>query len=332
MKDKFKGAKLDLKPGAGTPLPSGAFAAPNQIPDKNKSHLAEETSYFLNLDSTNLDDFQKLEELGTGNGGIVTKVQHRRTGKIIAQKLIHLEVKREVQRRIVTELETLKRCQHDSIVGYFGAFICQANNEIVICMEHMDGRSLDVVLQHAGRLPEPIIGNISIAVLTGLQYLHQTHKIMHRDVKPSNILVNSCGDIKLCDFGVSAQLINSIANSFVGTRSYMAPERLTGQSHYTVKSDVWSLGITFLELAIGFYPIPKPDKTEMQRKLQEYPALDPENAQAFDQPRGSLATGLRPSANLAIFEYWSISSVGVRRNCFILTPVRGTVSISAEIS
>lgn len=169
-------------------------------------------------------------------------------------------------------------------------------------MEHMDGRSLDVVLQHAGRLPEPIIGNISIAVLTGLQYLHQTHKIMHRDVKPSNILVNSCGDIKLCDFGVSAQLINSIANSFVGTRSYMAPERLTGQSHYTVKSDVWSLGITFLELAIGFYPIPKPDKTEMQRKLQEYPALDPENFQAFDQSKGSLATGLRPSASLAIFE------------------------------
>lgn len=280
----------------------------NNQPINNISKLSsrttavQEPNYFHTLESTNLEDFARLEELGTGNGGIVTKVQHRETGKIIAQKLIHLEVKRDVQRRIVTELETLKRCQHDSIVGYYGAFISQANNEIVICMEHMDGRSLDVVLTHAGRIPEPIIGNISIAVLEGLLYLHKTHKIMHRDVKPSNILVNSVGDIKLCDFGVSAQLINSIANSFVGTRSYMAPERLTGSDAYTVKSDIWSLGITFLELAIGFYPIPKPVKSDVLSILQTYPALDPQNAANFNRNAASLGTGTRPTRTLAIFE------------------------------
>lgn len=76
---------------------------------------------------------------------------------------------------------------------------------------------------------------------------------MHRDIKPSNILVNSKGHIKLCDFGVSSELEGSIAETFVGTGTYMAPERIQG-SPYTVKSDVWSVGLTLMELAIGKFP------------------------------------------------------------------------------
>uniref|UniRef100_UPI0009B41A87 dual specificity mitogen-activated protein kinase kinase 2-like n=1 Tax=Monopterus albus TaxID=43700 RepID=UPI0009B41A87 len=100
-------------------------------------------------------------------------------------------------------------------------------------------------------------------VLRGLAYLREKHQIMHRDVKPSNILVNSRGEIKLCDFGVSGQLIDSMANSFVGTRSYMSPERLQG-THYSVQSDVWSMGLSLVELAIGRYPIPPPDAKELE--------------------------------------------------------------------
>lgn len=76
---------------------------------------------------------------------------------------------------------------------------------------------------------------------------------MHRDIKPSNILVNSKGHIKLCDFGVSGELVNSVADTFVGTSTYMAPERIQGD-RYTVKSDVWSFGLTVMELAIGKFP------------------------------------------------------------------------------
>jgi mitogen-activated protein kinase kinase len=76
---------------------------------------------------------------------------------------------------------------------------------------------------------------------------------MHRDLKPSNVLVNSRGQIKLCDFGVSSELEGSVADTFVGTGTYMAPERIQG-AQYTIKSDVWSFGLTLMELAIGKFP------------------------------------------------------------------------------
>jgi len=98
-----------------------------------------------------------------------------------------------------------------------------------------------------------VLGKIAEAVLGGLKYLYLAHRIMHRDIKPSNVLVNSKGQIKLCDFGVSSELDNSVADTFVGTGTYMAPERIQG-SPYTVKSDVWSVGLTLMELAIGKFP------------------------------------------------------------------------------
>lgn len=98
-----------------------------------------------------------------------------------------------------------------------------------------------------------VLGKIAEAVLGGLKYLYLAHRIMHRDIKPSNVLVNSRGQIKLCDFGVSSELVNSVADTFVGTGTYMAPERIQG-SPYTVKSDVWSVGLTLMELAIGKFP------------------------------------------------------------------------------
>merc|ERR1712226_946149 len=260
------------------------------------------TTTDANQKKISMDDFEKMEELGVGNGGVVTKVRHKKTNKIMAQKLVRLEVKKEVHKRIVNELKLLEECQHPNIVGYYGTFNPIQQQEIVICMEHMNGRSLDVLLKTTGRLPQKIIGVISVSVLRGCRYLHEEKKVMHRDIKPSNILVNSEGKVKLCDFGVSANLINSIANSFVGTRSYMAPERLMGTNNYTIKSDIWSLGITFLELAIGFYPIPKPTVADVLNILQNYPALDANNPSSFNKNAGSLGTGTRPTRTLAIFE------------------------------
>jgi len=104
-----------------------------------------------------------------------------------------------------------------------------------------------------GKIDINVVCMVAHSVLEGLTYLYDVHRIIHRDIKPSNILLNSKGSIKLCDFGVSGELINSIANTFVGTSIYMSPERIQG-AEYSVKSDVWSLGITLIELAYGRFP------------------------------------------------------------------------------
>ncbi|KAF2362871.1 Protein kinase domain [Trinorchestia longiramus] len=212
----------------------------------------------------NTDDFEKLGELGAGNGGVVNKERHKPSGLIMARKLIHLEVKPAVWNQIIRELKVLHECNSPFIVGFYGAFYSEG--EISICMEYMDGGSLDLLLKQAIRIPEPVLANVSATVLKGLAYLREKHQIIHRDVKPSNILVNSRGEVKICDFGVSGQLIDSMANTFVGTRSYMSPERLNGD-HYSVASDIWSLGLSLVEMAIGMYPIPPPDSAVLSKIL-----------------------------------------------------------------
>ncbi|XP_018052961.1 PREDICTED: dual specificity mitogen-activated protein kinase kinase dSOR1 [Atta colombica] len=202
------------------------------------------------------EDFEKLGELGSGNGAVRMSILYSLVFLSQIFQQIRLEVKPPIKKQIIRELKVLHECNFAHIVGFYGAFC--SGGEICICMEYMDGGSLDLIMKKAGRIPESMISTITCAVLKGLTYLRDKHAIMHRDVKPSNILVNSAGEIKLCDFGVSGQLIDSMAHSFVGTRSYMSPERLQG-SHYSVQSDIWSLGVSLVEMAIGMYPIPPPD-------------------------------------------------------------------------
>uniref|UniRef100_A0A671MUZ2 Dual specificity mitogen-activated protein kinase kinase 1 n=1 Tax=Sinocyclocheilus anshuiensis TaxID=1608454 RepID=A0A671MUZ2_9TELE len=249
------------------------------------------------------DDFEKICELGAGNGGVVFKVLHRPSGFIMARKLIHLEIKPAIRNQIIRELQVLHECNSPYIVGFYGAFY--SDGEISICMENMDGGSLDQCLKKAGKIPEQILGKVSIAVIKGLSYLREKHKIMHRDVKPSNILVNSRGEIKLCDFGVSGQLIDSMANSFVGTRSYMSPERLQG-THYSVQSDIWSMGLSLVEMAIGRFPIPPPDAKELEQIFGQPLEGDPSASDASPKPRppGRPGSSFGPDSRppMAIFE------------------------------
>lgn len=125
----------------------------------------------------------------------------------------------------------------------------------------MNGSSLDGISKNFGPVRVDVLGKIAEAVLGGLSYLYKQHRIMHRDMKPSNILVNSKGQIKICDFGVSSELEGSVAETFVGTGTYMAPERIQG-AKYTVKSDVWSVGLTLMELAIGKFPFNNSDNDD----------------------------------------------------------------------
>lgn len=124
--------------------------------------------------------------------------------------------------------------------------------------------SLDRISKDFGPIRVDVLGKITESILGGLVYLYEAHRIMHRDIKPSNVLVNSRGMIKLCDFGVATETVNSVANTFVGTSTYMAPERIQGGA-YTIKSDVWSVGLTVMELAIGRFPFDASDSAAGDR-------------------------------------------------------------------
>lgn len=194
------------------------------------------------------DELVQLKKLGSGNSGTVSKVLHLPTQKIMARKTIHLDAKEMVQSQILRELRIMHECDSPFIIDFYGAFISEG--DVVICMEYVDCGSFDKILKITGPLPEFMLKHVAYSVLSGLNYLYDTHRIIHRDVKPSNVLLDSKGNIKLCDFGVSKELINSMADTFVGTSTYMSPERIQG-GVYTVKGDVWSLGIMLYELASG---------------------------------------------------------------------------------
>lgn len=194
------------------------------------------------------EDLVLLKKLGQGQSGTVSKVLHLPTQKTMARKVVHLETKEIIQSQILRELRIMHECSSPFITKFYGTFLNEGN--VVICMEYVDCGSLDHIFQITGPFPEFILSHIAKSVLSGLIYLYDNHKIIHRDVKPSNVLMNSKGKIRLCDFGVSRELINSMADTFVGTSTYMSPERIQG-GVYSIKGDIWSLGLMLYELASG---------------------------------------------------------------------------------
>ncbi|KAF8482213.1 kinase-like protein [Gautieria morchelliformis] len=205
----------------------------------------------------NMGELELHEELGKGNYGTVKKVRHKPTNVLMAMKEIRLELDDSKLNAIIMELDILHRAISPQIVEFYGAFFMESC--VYYCMEYMDAGSLDK-LTGAG-VEEDVLARITQSVVNGLKFLKDSLQIIHRDVKPTNILVSKRGEVKLCDFGVSGQLEKSLAKTNIGCQSYMAPERIKGESQnnlgtYTVSSDVWSLGLSILELAMGTYPYP----------------------------------------------------------------------------
>lgn len=209
---------------------------------------------------------EELGSLGEGAGGAVTRCRLKGGKTVFALKIITTNPDPDVKKQIVRELGFNKDCDNAHICRYWGAFVEPSTATISIAMEFCEGGSLDSIYREVkklgGRTGEKVLGKIAEGVLNGLTYLH-SKKIIHRDIKPSNILLCRDGQVKLCDFGVSGEFgTKGDANTFIGTSYYMAPERITGQS-YTITSDVWSTGVTLLEVAQHRFPFPA-DGTEMQ--------------------------------------------------------------------
>lgn len=199
--------------------------------------------------------FEELGVLGSGHFGNVTKMRHIPTGKICAVKQMRRTGNDEENKRIYMDLQVVLDCKCDHIVRSCGYFIKES--AVWICMELMT-TCCDKILKRRDKrpLPESFLGAVASSAVMALNYLKEEQKIIHRDVKPSNILVNDEGQIKLCDFGISGRLKDSLAKTrAVGCVPYMAPERIDSNSFsYDVRADVWSLGITLFELATGKLP------------------------------------------------------------------------------
>ena len=159
-----------------------------------------------------MDDLEMLEQLGHGNYGTVTKVRHTRTGVEMAMKEIRLELDEAKLNAIIMELDILHRALAPQIVEFYGAFFVESC--VYYCMEYMDIGSLEKLT--TGRhcvVPEDVLAQITLSTVRGLRFLKDELQIIHRDVKPTNILINSLGEVKLCDFGVSGQLEKSLAKT-----------------------------------------------------------------------------------------------------------------------
>jgi len=195
--------------------------------------------------------FEVLAKLGEGSYGSVFKALDKRDNKIVAIKV--LEVENEDTSDLRKEINFLKDCHSETIVAYKGSF--EKDNHIWIVMEYCGAGSIcDLMAICEKTLSEEQIAAVMKMALQGLQYLHSCKKI-HRDIKSGNILLTHAGDCKLADFGVSAELTNTLSKrkTVIGTPYWMAPEVLQS-AEYDGKADIWSLAITAIELAVGEPP------------------------------------------------------------------------------
>uniref|UniRef100_A0A8C6NXQ5 non-specific serine/threonine protein kinase n=1 Tax=Nothobranchius furzeri TaxID=105023 RepID=A0A8C6NXQ5_NOTFU len=218
-----------------------------KLPEKKKKQYEH-----VHRDVDPEDIWEIIGELGDGAFGKVYKAQNKQNGTLAAAKVIDTKTEDELEDYMV-EIDILASCNHHHIVKLLDAFFFQG--KLWILIEFCAGGAVDAIMLELERpLTEPQIRVVCRQTLEALIYLHE-NKVIHRDLKAGNILLSLDGDVKLADFGVSAKNTNSLQrrHSFIGTPYWMAPEVVMCETSkdrpYDYKADIWSLGVTLIELA-----------------------------------------------------------------------------------
>jgi cyclin-dependent kinase len=198
-----------------------------------------------------MDRYKKLEKIGEGTYGIVYKAKDFATGEIVALKKIRLEVEDEgIPGTTIREISLLKELQHPNIVRLFD--VVHTPNRLTLVFEFLDldlKKYMDAI---AGGLELPILKQLLFQLIRGIAFCHQ-QKILHRDLKPQNLLINREGELKLADFGLARSFgipVRSYTHEVV-TLWYRAPDVLMGSKRYTTTVDIWSIGCILAEMHNG---------------------------------------------------------------------------------
>lgn len=205
------------------------------------------------LGRISFDELEIMEILGHGSQGTVRKVRIKSNGAVMALKSVAFSSDLEpLKKMLVQELSHTAAIKHPNVVSSYDAYF--RNGKLYILMEFMDcGTCSDIIRRHRGGLTDDVVSYITRGLVTGMQHLH-SENVIHRDCKPANLLVNSSGDVKISDFGVAARdAAQQLHHTNIGSTPYMSPERIKSMP-YSTACDIWSIGITVAEMALGTYP------------------------------------------------------------------------------
>ncbi|CAE1313945.1 STK3 [Acanthosepion pharaonis] len=223
----------------------------NKIDNRNEEHKFSDLKLSDECLARQPDEvFDIICKIGRGSYGSVYKALHKESGSVLAIKQVPVDT--DLQ-EIIKEISIMQQCDSPYIVKYYGSYF--KNTDLWIVMEYCGAGSVSDIMRLRNKtLNELEIATILSYTLKGLEYLHSRRKI-HRDIKAGNILLNNEGQAKLADFGVAGQLTDTMAkrNTVIGTPYWMAPEVIQ-EIGYDCVADIWSLGITALEMAEGKPP------------------------------------------------------------------------------